>query len=59
MSNKWMTEEQIENKVCRMVDSLDAHFMNSKMTQAEYDSEMKAINKWSENELRFARKMLD
>ncbi len=56
-----MTEEQIENAVCRKIDSLDRRFMNQSghgftMTQEEYDAEIKAINTWSENEYRFVER---
>ena len=48
-----MTEEQIERVVSRKIDNLDARFMNSPMTQAEYDAAMKAIDAWAEVEYRF------
>lgn len=51
-----MTEEQLERAVERKVNSLDARFMNSKMTQAEYDAEMKEINDWAEKEYRFRKR---
>lgn len=44
-----MTEDQIERRVEKMVDRLDAQFMadNSPMTQAEYEAEMGRINAWA------------
>ena len=37
------TEEQLEIRLERMVDSLNSRLMNSPMTQAEYDSEMREL----------------
>lgn len=45
-----MTEHEIELKVERMVDRLDARFMRGDMTQAEYDAKMREINQWAEEE---------
>ena len=45
-----MTEEQIERKVSRKIDSLDKVFMNSDMSQEEYDSRMREIKAWAEKE---------
>jgi hypothetical protein len=48
-----MTEEQIESRVCRMFDELDARFMQSNsMTFDEYDKQGKAINEWAETQYR-------
>jgi hypothetical protein len=47
-----MTEDQIERSVERKMDSLDARFMNSSMSQAEYDNHVKMINAWAEAEYR-------
>lgn len=45
-----MTEDQIERHVETLTDRLDAAFLadNSKMTQDQYDAEIKAINDWAE-----------
>ena len=37
------TEEQLEIRLERIVDSLDSKFMNSAMTQAEYDADMSEL----------------
>jgi hypothetical protein len=50
-----MTEDQIERHVERMVDRLDRRFLNSSMSQAEYDSEMKQVSLWADAEYRFIR----
>jgi len=50
------TEEKIERAVERKVDCLDARFLNSPMTQQEYDAEMRAISRWADAELRLIRK---
>ena len=49
-----MTEDQIERKVERMVDRLDAQFMSDSntMTQEEYDAEIESIDKWAAMEYR-------
>jgi hypothetical protein len=48
-----MTEEQIESRVCRMYDELDARFMQSNsMTFDEYDRLGKAINDWADAQYR-------
>jgi folate-dependent tRNA-U54 methylase TrmFO/GidA len=46
-----MTEEQIERQVEWQTDRLDARFLNSPMTQAEYDAEIAALNRWAEAQL--------
>lgn len=45
-----MTEEQIERAVERKFNTLDARFLGTAMTQAEYDAETTAINIWAEQE---------
>lgn len=52
----FMTEDQIERAVERKTDNLDARFMNSKMSQAEYDEEMKEIQRWADHEYRTVKK---
>lgn len=48
-----MTEDQIECRVSRKVDALDARFMAGKMTQEEYDAAQKAISEWADKEYAF------
>ena len=49
-----MTEEQIEIRVEKMTDRLDAAFMSGgSMTQAEYDERIREIDAWAENEYLF------
>jgi cytochrome c peroxidase len=43
-----MTEEQIERRVERMMDALDAQLMNSALTQSEYDNNVRDLNAWAE-----------
>jgi hypothetical protein len=45
-----MTADQIERRVERRMDLLDRHFLAGRLTQAEYDSEVKALNKWAEKQ---------
>jgi hypothetical protein len=44
-----MTEYQIELSVEAKMNSLDRAFMNpaNKMTQADYDAEVKKLNRWA------------
>jgi hypothetical protein len=49
-----MTEDQIECAVERKIDAIDARYMASKMTQAEYDAAIKAVNDWADREYRLA-----
>jgi hypothetical protein len=43
-----MTEDQIERRVERMMDALDAQLMNGALTQREYDSNVRDLNAWAE-----------
>lgn len=52
-----LTEDQIENKVSRMIDRVDAAFMDYTLDQKEYDLQIKEINDWSEKEYRFKAKV--
>jgi len=47
-----MTEEQIERRVEMRVDLLDSLLMSGRLTQAEYDDEMKRLHDWAENQYR-------
>jgi hypothetical protein len=49
-----MTEDQIERKVERRFDALDARLMGGGMTQAEYDAAALAIRELAEVEYRSA-----
>ena len=42
-----MTEDQIERRVERMIDSLDARFMRGTLSREEYDREMDDITAWA------------
>jgi len=45
-----MTEDQIERAVERKVDRLDALFMTTDLTQAEYDAAQKEVQAWADRE---------
>lgn len=47
-----MTEDQIERRVEKMTDRLDARYMadGSAMTEAEYKAELKDIDDWAQTE---------
>lgn len=47
-----MTEDQIERRVEARVDRLDSLLMSGRLTQAEYDEEMKRLNDWAEEQYR-------
>jgi len=45
-----MSEHEIECRVERMVDRLDARFMRGELSEAEYRAEMERIKQWAEME---------
>lgn len=45
-----MDEYQIECKVERATDRLDKRFMSGAIHQAEYDAEIVALDKWSQQQ---------
>lgn len=47
-----LTEEQIETRIERTIDGLDRRLMAGRLSQAEYDREMAAINAWGEEQYR-------
>ena len=47
-----MTEDQIERRVERRVDILDSALMSGRLTQAEYDDEMKRLHNWADDQYR-------
>jgi hypothetical protein len=42
-----MTEDQIERRVERAMDRLDARLMDGRLSQAEYDREVIILDKWA------------
>jgi len=50
-----MTADQIENKVERAMNGLDARLMGGKLSQAEYDREVVALDKWAQQQYDSAR----
>jgi hypothetical protein len=42
-----MTTEQIERRVEKTTDRIDARFMNGELSQEQYDAEMKALDTWA------------
>ena len=50
-----MTEEQIERRAEREMDRLDAALMAGRLTQDEYDYEVRALDQWAEEEYRSLR----
>lgn len=45
-----MTEEQIERKVERAMNALDARLMSGSLTQADYDHEVMILDKWAQQQ---------
>lgn len=45
-----MTEDQIERRIEARVDLLDSLLMSGRLTQAEYDEEIKRLNDWAEEQ---------
>lgn len=43
-----MTEEQIERRVCVMMDALDRRYLRSDMSDQEYKREVDAIDAWAQ-----------
>lgn len=50
-----MTEDQIERIAERQMDKLDRLFTKGMITEAEYDAEVKELDKWCADEYRNAR----
>lgn len=42
-----LSEEQIEARVCRVMDALDYRYLHSPMTEAEYKAEVAALDRWA------------
>jgi hypothetical protein len=49
-----LTEDQIERRVERAMDALDARLMAGSLTQAEYDHEVMILDKWASQQYRRA-----
>jgi hypothetical protein len=47
-----MTEEQIERRAEHLMDKLDSAYMNGNMTEANYKKEVKAIDKWVNQQMK-------
>lgn len=47
-----MTEDQIERKVEREMDKLDRKLMDGLITQEQYDLEVDALERWSDQQYR-------
>ncbi len=46
-----MTEDQIERKVERVMNNLDAQLMSYNITQEQYDREVMLLDKWAQMQL--------
>ena len=45
-----MNTEQIERRVEKRTDRIDARFMNGELSQEQYDAEMKALSAWADEQ---------
>jgi hypothetical protein len=45
-----MTEDQIERRVERIMDTLDARLMSGSLSQSDYDQEVKRLRAWAERQ---------
>lgn len=45
-----MTNEQIERSVEIKSNAADSALMNGRLTQAEYDTHMKELNRWADKQ---------
>ncbi len=45
-----MTEDQVERRVEKAIDRLDARLMSGLLSQADYDREMFTLDKWAARE---------
>jgi hypothetical protein len=43
-----MTEEQVERIVCAKTDAIDRRYLAGKLTEAEYNAEIRALAQWAE-----------
>lgn len=50
-----MTEDQIERRVERIMDSLDARLMSGCLSQSDYDQEVKRLRAWAERQYQESR----
>ena len=50
MTYRYLTEDEIERRVEKMVDHLDRVFMNGDMTQKNYDLAMLNLHDWAERQ---------
>jgi hypothetical protein len=48
--NATMTSEQIERSVELKTNAADNALMNGRMSQAEYNSHMKELNRWADDQ---------
>lgn len=48
-----MTEDQIELKVEKEMDKLDRKLMDGRITQDQYDLEVDALERWSDQQYRY------
>jgi len=52
-----MTEDQIERRVERIMDTLDARLMSGSLSQSDYDQEVKRLHDWAEEQYRILKSL--
>ncbi len=50
-----LTESQIEHKVEVAIDRLDRHLLSNQITQAQYDRDIVAIDKWASQQYEYSK----
>lgn len=45
-----LTDNQIESRVERAINALDARLMKNELTQEEYDEEVSIVDKWAQQQ---------
>lgn len=53
MTRRMMTEAEIEYRVERVMDDLDANLMMNSITQEEYDREVVRLDQWASQQYRY------
>lgn len=45
-----LTEDQIERRVERVMDTLDYRLLNGELSQSDYDREVSILDKWAQQQ---------
>ena len=50
-----LTENQIEHRAEKAIDRLDRQLLSNQITQAQYDRDLVAIDKWTEQQYKLLK----